>query len=538
MQAAIGKWFIVIRSNTSASAIGLQIQRDPSHGLDIIRAAMGVKSPNTVLSRANAMLAYMRWHTLEMTSEPLLPLQEEHVWRYVSHLKDVHSPASRATSFVQSCRFAHHILGFHGAQDVIISRRIVGLSEIQLAGKQPAKQARPLTVYELQQLHQIAANASVHVKDRNLASHLLLMAYCRCRHSDTLQIEDGLHDHSRSHGYIQLRTRYHKGSKSATKKSLLLPIVASSSGVGYPEWIQLWWENRVEAGLPVQGELKGPLMPAPLAKGEGCATRPITSSEVSQLLKVFLDCKNDVLLSSHSLKTTLLSWCSKGAVAKEHRRLLGRHSTAVVDADSIYSRDIMYTPLDAMDQIIAAICEGRFLPDAPRSQYWPLAEPISRTPVPRGDQQASALPMTPPVVPQHVTLQSFAKPVVKAEDGAADATDDGSFDLVHEPVVVSSESETDSSSSDEAMSSESEVDPETTSEQPSKFRAVGPSFPEVFEQWHQHPKTKTIHATDDIDAPVKVTKCGRRIAQHFVEVQIIKDWTLKCRICFHGRRHL
>lgn len=265
MQAAIGKWHIVVRSNSSASDVGRQIERDPTQAFEILRASMGVKSPNTVLSRANAMLAYMRWHSLELTSEPLLPLQEEHAWRYVSHLSNIHAPPSRATSFVQACRFAHHILGFRGALDVVTSRRITGLSEIQLAEKEPAKQARPLTVCELQQLHRIAGEPFRHVKDRVLASHLLLMAYCRCRHSDTLQIEDVLHDHSRSHGYIQLRTRFHKGSKNAAKKSLLLPIVASSSGVGYPEWIQLWWENRMEAGLPVQGELKGPLMPAPHA---------------------------------------------------------------------------------------------------------------------------------------------------------------------------------------------------------------------------------------------------------------------------------
>ena len=87
----------------------------------------------------------------------------------------------------------------------------------------------------------------------------------------------------------------------------------------------------------MQGDLKGPLMPALLAKGEGWSGRPITSVEVTKMLKVFFDCKNDMALTSHSLKSTLLlSWCAKGSVSKEHRRLLGRHSTAVVDADSIY----------------------------------------------------------------------------------------------------------------------------------------------------------------------------------------------------------
>ncbi len=538
MHAAIIKWHLVVRSNSSASDVGIQIERDPIHGLEIIRASMGVKSPNTVLSRANAMLAFMRWHCIEFPSEPLLPLREEHAWRYVSFLSESHAPPSRATSFIQACRFSHHILGFRGAIEVVNSRRITGLSEIQLADKQPAKQARPLTVYEMQQLHKISGDPARHVKDRVLASHLLLMAYCRCRHSDTLQIEDVLHDHSRSHGYIQLRTRFHKGSKTAAKKSLLLPIVASSSGVGYPEWIQLWWENRMEAGLPVQGELKGPLMPAPFASGEGWSRRALTSSEVTGILKAFLDGSSDVLLTSHSMKTTLLSWCSKASVDKEHRRLLGRHSTAVVDADSIYARDIMYSPLDSLDKVIAAICEGRFMPDAPRSQYWPLAEPISRTPIPVAGPQTSALPMTPPFVPQHVTLRNFGGGDVKAEQPSRVENSEQSFDGVTEVVEVSSDSDCDSSSTENAASSSSEDFLRPVEERPFKSRAVGPSFPDASEQWFQHSQTKTIHATEDVNADTKVSKCGRRLGSRFRNVPQVVDWTAKCRICFLGRRQV
>lgn len=538
MQAALSKWYLVIRSDSSSSDIGRQIERDPNHAFDILRASMGVKSPNTVLGRANAMLAYMRWHSLSLPQEQLLPMKEEHAWQYVSHLNDTHAPPSRATSFVQACRFAHHVLGFRGAMEVVSSRRIIGLSEIQLADKEPAKQARPLTVWELQQLHRIAGDAVRHVKDRVLASHLLLMAYCRCRHSDTLQIEDVIHDHSRSHGYIQLRTRFHKGSKSAAKKSLLLPIVASSSGVGYPEWIQLWWENRMEAGLPVQGDLKGPLMPAPLSSGDGWSKRPLTSTEITHMLKEFLSETSDVLLSSHSMKATLLSWCAKASVSKEHRRLLGRHSSAVVDADSIYSRDIMYSPLDAMDKVIAAICEARFMPDAPRSQYWPLAEPISRTPVPLGSSHASALPMTPPFEPKHVTLKDFGTGKVKEETAVPADSFADSFDLVSEVVSISSDSDSESSTSEVSGSSSSDAVQEVGDERPAKFRALGPSHPGEHELWFQHAKTKTVHATEDVDSAVKVTMCGRSIGDQHKKIESVADWTAKCRVCFLGRRHV
>ena len=130
-----------------------------------------------------------------------------------------------------------------------------GLADIQLSGKREAKQARPLTVKEAQDLHRVASCSTRHLVDRIVASHLLLMMYCRRRHSDTLAVEDVLHDHSEGAGYVQLRTKFHKGSKSAAKKSLLLPIVGSSAGVGSPSWVQSWWETRTLASLPVEGHL-------------------------------------------------------------------------------------------------------------------------------------------------------------------------------------------------------------------------------------------------------------------------------------------
>ena len=78
----------------------------------------------------------------------MLPLKEEAAWQYVSHLKESQASASKATSFVQACRFCHYVLGVEGALQVVSSRRVCGLADIQLSGKREAKQARPLTVKE------------------------------------------------------------------------------------------------------------------------------------------------------------------------------------------------------------------------------------------------------------------------------------------------------------------------------------------------------------------------------------------------------
>lgn len=151
--------------------------------------------------------------------------------------------------------------------------------------------------------------------------------------------------------------------------------------------------------------------------------------------------------------------------------------------------------------------------------------------------QATALPMTPPIIPKHVTLKDFGDSKVKEEVPPADLGDD-SFELVNEVIDVSSESAADSSSTEGSASSSSEECLEDVRKRPVKFRAVGPSFPDASEQWFQHHKTKTIHATEDVQSDVKVSKCGRRMGPHHKSVESIVDWTAKCRVCFLGRRQL
>lgn len=539
MLAGLEKWNIIIRADSGQSKVGRQIELSPHSSIEILRACMGVKSPSTVVGRSNAMLSFLRWHTVSYPAEPFLPLSELRAWEYVSFLHRSGAPASRASAFIQSCRFAHFVLGVNGAPDIFGSGRIVGLSDIQLANKATAKQARPLSVFEMQQLHNISADQSRHLKDRVIASHLLMMAYCRCRHSDTLQIEDVEHDHSEKKGYIQLRTRYHKGSKTAAKKSLLLPIVASSAGVGSPEWIEMWWENRTRANLPVSGALGGPLLPAPKDDDTGWTRRPVTSTEISDILKIFLDCPGDRFLTSHSLKVTTLSWCSKGGVGKEHRRLLGRHSSATVDADSVYARDLMISPVDSLDKVMAAICEGRFFPDAPRSQYWPQMEPFSKTPVPADVSGRSALPVTPNVQPKHVTLRDFVSGTAVDVKSDPDLRDWEEVRTVETIEVSSSSSDSDVSLSERSESSSDKDEEPEPILPPPKVSRRAMEVPSRDELWWKHKHSKIVHSSSGDALGGKsdhISACGRRMTNKYEPILTIGDWTSKCRVCFCGRR--
>lgn len=128
------------------------------------------------------------------------------------------SAATKAQSFVQALRFAHHMLGVAGALLCVESRRITGMAELQLAPKAITRQARPVSVCEVRTLP-VCCGLDRPIADRVAASHLLLILYGRCRSSDLAHVHEVLRDMSEESGFLQVTTRYHKGAKSAVKKA-------------------------------------------------------------------------------------------------------------------------------------------------------------------------------------------------------------------------------------------------------------------------------------------------------------------------------
>ena len=75
---------------------------------ETIAACVGLRSPHTVLKRANAILAFLRWADKEDTLEPL---SEGTVWDFFSWLKREGAPPSRAASLMSAFRFVNFVLG-------------------------------------------------------------------------------------------------------------------------------------------------------------------------------------------------------------------------------------------------------------------------------------------------------------------------------------------------------------------------------------------------------------------------------------------
>ena len=159
------------------SQVGRQLDGADDAQTDLVlTSVMGVKSPNTVLKRACALMTYYRWHAVHGSSD-WLPFDANDVWRYVLYQTTTFSAASRSQSLVQALRFAHYVMGFDNALTCASSRKIIGQSQLQLAAKVPTRRARPLTVVEVKAFHAIADGSDHSPVDRR-PMHCLELAAC------------------------------------------------------------------------------------------------------------------------------------------------------------------------------------------------------------------------------------------------------------------------------------------------------------------------------------------------------------------------
>ena len=252
-----------------------------------VEACLGVKSPLTVLKRARSFAAWLRWR------DAVLPdcggrLSEANAWRYVAQLKDMQAAPTKAEAFLSSARFAHFVLGFNLAL-VVDSKRIKGVAQQMFAGKEVQKQALPLSVHQVLQLHKGLEDVSRHPVDRAMCAYTLVALYGRARHSDLEQISSITHDHDKHGGFLEILTRNHKGAKSAQKKSKFMPILVPAIGVHGKPWMHLLVDVFQGLRLPVDGAIDGPVLPAPRdCRGEEFSCRAIESGEVTAFLRTFL----------------------------------------------------------------------------------------------------------------------------------------------------------------------------------------------------------------------------------------------------------
>ena len=342
--------------------------------LETIGACIGLRSPQTVLKRANAILSFLRWADKEDLETPVA---EEAVWSYFSLLKEEGSPPSRASALLSAFRFVNYVLGVD-SKDILCSRRVCGLSVQLGVRKVPTSRARPLTVQEVGSLHSTIGDAKESAWNKAIAGYLLLALYSRARHSDLTQVEEVISDYDlEGSGYLEIRSRVHKTSQTLAKRNDLLPIIVSAKGVNPGDWLGATAAAFNEVGLPLDGLVRAGIFRPCKPGGREPGARSLRSSECSTMLKLMLQRGgSDVsLIRSHSLKRTLLDWGSKFCIDEALLALLGRHSKCVRGSVPVYAREEALKAVRAIEPMFQAVADGSFRPDAARAGYFTKANP-------------------------------------------------------------------------------------------------------------------------------------------------------------------
>jgi hypothetical protein len=384
-------------------------------------------------------------------------------------------------------------------------------------------QASPLSVEELRKLHEVLEHGQ-DAWNRMFAGATLFVVYARARWSDAQHSSKLSFDKDGEKVcFVEAVTGLHKTVRALQHGHQFLPLVAPSTGVTDSNWGELWETVRSELGINF--EAGHPLMPAPLESGAP-GKRALDSQEAGRWLRALLELDESALqgrkVSSHSMKSTMLSFLAKRGVDMPDRLLLGYH-TSPFTMGLTYSRDGMARPLQILMNMLEEIRKGLFLPDCTRSGR--LVQPEGKKVTVHGPE--------------------LNQDVVKVEI----SDDEGDFnvwDLIPEshnqqkPLVLpdsipeTCEEEVNDACTETSSSDMSE--PEnggSTFEDSGRRTFAPPTAPAGFTMW-QHTKSKILHLCD-YKTP-NVFECGRKPGAFHTCNDLRPRWDSGiCWKCFKNR---
>lgn len=321
------------------------------------------KSTGTLTKRSAAFLHFVS-HMQTSKSHELLGFDELTVYRYLCELRAMESAPTKADSFKQCMVFMHHALGIPSALPAMKSKRVAGCCTDQFLRKRKLKQARRLTVKEVEALERATRTAKC-LGDRIAAGQFCMCLFSCARFHDSQHPERVTCDvDAAGLGTILMETSKHKTSTSQDKKTKLLPMLALTLGVSAEPWGPAWISARADAGL---GPCSDPMLQA-LSVSGAFQSRAATTGEATLWLRDVLaemGCDSEDV-STHGLKATLLSWLALYNVAESVRRVVGHHVDPASKSCLTYSRDAMSGPMATIAQMLGDIRTGKFEPDSTR----------------------------------------------------------------------------------------------------------------------------------------------------------------------------
>ena len=232
-------------------------------------------------------------------------------------------------------------------------------------------QARVLTLDEVKRM-EFFMTEKHDLNDKYIMGCCLFALYSRSRWSDLyIYMLDDLdldvcNTNEGPFGYVESSTRFQKTGNTATKRRLSMPLVAPIEGVTDVGWALIWFEVLDAVGFRHDASPVGALCRPPA--GEGFLRRSVTSTEIGDFMNLVLGLEGHDVFSSHSLKSTTLSWAAKYGLSEPTRTLLGHHELGSKSL-TCYSRDMLARPLAEYQSMLMNIKGGHFKPDLSRSGW-------------------------------------------------------------------------------------------------------------------------------------------------------------------------
>ena len=397
------------------------------------------------------------------------------------------APATRLKGYMQSINFVRHVMAVDELETLTSSARCKGACHGDVLHEKV--QASPLKVTELRRIHELLYNC----EDQwvcMFCGALLMAVYCRARWGDLMRAERVIMDYDREDTlqFLEARTGRHKTMRAQLHRHEFLPMVAPCHGVDGKNWGAVWLS--VRAALHIAWPPDGFVMPAPGTQGQ-VTSRPLETQECAAWLRKLVkpdDPRSDRRISSHSLKSTFLSFAAKRGIGIPERLQLGYH-TSSFQMGMVYSRDGAAASILVLEKLIEEIRNGTFDPDDTRSGR----------------------------------IKQTAQPVGPA----------GEAHVVHikDEVEVVEVSDSDSSESSSPSTSSEEERPAFIKSRP----VIQPvAAPEGFALW-QHKKLKTLHLM--LPENRKVFHCGRNAGPLHEMLAVAPEFdTPLCSLCFNRSR--
>ena len=551
-QTILAKWVDLVLLHPQDSRLGQLLlscvgQPDCERAIaQLVEDWLARKSTSTLQVRASSFAMYVSFVRKYVGDVAIIPIDEEHVYRYVAHLRSSQKPPTRAQTFVSTLSFVGAVFGWAGAEDAANSQRVQGAAHLCYLRKRVLRQAPPLDIVAIIIL-ELCCLFELDNFLRGSAGLCLLALYGRLRVSDCSRISHGkiLGD------YFEGSLCRVKTARTLEKQTRFLPLIVPIHGLlGFP-WFRFFLHARDELGLdPIPEE-------APETTEDVVILYPSMSSFLSgtleklgaaemterlgECLAMLLPKEAFKHYTSHSLKCTLLTYTNVFGLTLEQNELLGYHVVKGHASALNYSRDALASPIRAMMTMLESVKQGTFRPLSVRgSHFVDLSQAVSvRAQFSESTGYSldeAALLFASEVAMQNENSYEAFKDKMSLLGESEFGRIDGPCNRVNMNVSLGGmdsdlEAEDDESSSSDSCSTSAEEGMAAVEEDLMGKAAAGINPHADVDRMYRHVRTKVLHFAHVDD--MHKTCCGRAVGDTFTIYK--KDPELawpKCRICF------